>query len=113
METRRCVWVSVDRVYVLDWFLLQTSSLPEYALVSRTRGVPPGCKVRGVDYDFLSDCFRFLIEHPSFSEVPDGSPAPRWEGEFGVEHEWVRLEPGPDSPQYVVDADGNAQARPE
>lgn len=64
-----------------------------YVNVPQPLGLPEGYKVRSVFPDYTRDAFGFIIEHPSFDEVPDGVCAPEIEVTF--ESVQLPLQPSP------------------
>lgn len=74
--SRRVKIVKVPEHAVLNLFF----SVPQIFLAQRVttffEGVPEDARAQRVWHDPLERCFRVLVEHPSFAEVPDGERPP-------------------------------------
>jgi hypothetical protein len=44
-----------------------------------TSGIPEGCRIQAVVYDFYRDCFCFKLYHPDFPPVNPGEVLPELE----------------------------------
>jgi hypothetical protein len=75
-------YVLVDQAVMLDVFqmlwLRGESPPPEFRLPPPFPPLPPGCKLLGVRELWDRRQFAFLVENPSFEEVPDGNVIPYW-----------------------------------
>jgi hypothetical protein len=45
-------------------------------LLDTIDGIPDGCTIEAVTFDFQSDCWILRLQHHSFEEVPDGHMIP-------------------------------------
>lgn len=85
MDERREVVVWINERSVLDLFNL--NSTEKSALVFHCpifAALPEGYTVRAVCQDFMRRAFGFAVQHPSFDVVPDGAPAPDWNGSTDI-----------------------------
>lgn len=49
---------------------------PGMPTLSVQEGVPDDARFERADYDFTTDCFRFLFSHPDWEEVPPNTRYP-------------------------------------
>lgn len=97
---RREVLVRIGTRHILDMVGLGLRPPTGYVYVPDFPQLPEGCTVRGPWSDPLSNSLAFAVEHPSFEVVPDGAPAPEWNGGLlGVQWKAVRV--GDDNPAVL------------
>lgn len=77
MRARRLKVVRFRQSDVLDMMAGAMTGFPGHVSLPVVRdAVPDGATVHSVFYDPLNRCFDFLVEHSSFDNIEEGSPAP-------------------------------------
>lgn len=73
MESR-CKVVHIEAVLIAALLRPGRSGAPTLTVID---GVPDDAQYVRCDYDFDSDCFRFLFSHPDWDPIPVGGQFPR------------------------------------
>ena len=79
--------VRIRKSDILSMFCWEDLKLP------KLRNLPVGAKICDVTYQPEYDAFAILVEHPSFSAVPDGQHIPALDG---IEVEYISIGPVPE-----------------
>lgn len=79
-----------DLLLFLNW----AKRAPQYISVPKfSTGVPDGAEVEHFYVDYDRCCLSVVVSHPSFAEVPDGSPIPHEDGYCEMQSMQVAVKP--------------------
>lgn len=91
LHGRRLKYIAITPDIIVDILYNHSKYLDGRVIIPIIEGLPENCQVIGVDYDFLIQAFRLVLQHESFEEVPDGEIIPKL-GSIGLEFRSVKIE---------------------
>lgn len=94
MEAKRLKGIVVSQRDILFAYLIQGARLPDAVLIQEIGNVPADAEVRSVFHAPERQAFVFVIEHPSFPQVPAGSEIPMFCDPLQIKTRALKIDKG-------------------